>query len=195
MTTQPQPEAPDALRLAEIIKQFGGASAYQAAAELLRLHAECEALRKSLALVQQHHATAWNRGHTMGMAANRQIAREAQEAVARDAWGNTQLTEALLAAEAECETLRVERDALRAATGGRMGYFDDEVGKLRAECEALRADAERYRWLRGTGEYFTGDMDEDGFTEYSVFFWTASPTLDSAIDAARAAIKEQPNDH
>lgn len=98
---------PEALRLADIIEQFGGASAYQAAAELRRLHAECEELRKSLALVQQHHATAWNRGYTMGMAANRQIAREAQAAVARDAWGNTQLTEALLKAEAECEKLRI----------------------------------------------------------------------------------------
>lgn len=151
MTTQPQPEA---LRLADDADHFAGwlerrslptEDVRKYAAELRRLHAECEALRKSLALVQQHHATAWNRGHTMGMAANRQIAREAQEAVARDAWGNTQLTEALLAAE--------------------------------AECEAVRADAERYRWLR------------DIATDADWMFVRETPVkeTDAAIDAARAA--------
>lgn len=78
------------------------------------LEAECEALRKSLALVQQHHATSWNRGHQMGMMANRHIAKQAQEAVANDAWGNTQLTEALMSAEAKCDALQKRVEELEA---------------------------------------------------------------------------------
>jgi hypothetical protein len=81
----------------------------------IALQAECEALKKANALLQQHHATAWNRGHQMGMMANRQTAREALKAVERDAWGNTQLTEALLAAEAECEALRKDAERWKTA--------------------------------------------------------------------------------
>lgn len=62
-------------------------------------------LEKALKLVQQHHATAWNRGHIAGMAANRMVAQDALNAVKKDAWNNTQLTEALMAAEARCEEL------------------------------------------------------------------------------------------
>lgn len=72
-----------------------------------------ERMGRSLALVQQHHATAWNRGHEAGMRANRDIAKQATDAVKRDAWGNSQLTEALLAAEAERDQLRAEVEALR----------------------------------------------------------------------------------
>lgn len=83
----------------------------RAAAELRRLaavEAELAGAKKALALVQQHHTTAWNRGHEAGMRASRDAVKQATDSVARDAWGNTQLTEALLAVEAE-------RDALRAA--------------------------------------------------------------------------------
>lgn len=62
-------------------------------------------LEKALKLVQQHHATAWNRGHIAGMAANRMVAQDALNAVKKDAWNNTQLTEALMAAEGRCEEL------------------------------------------------------------------------------------------
>lgn len=128
-------------------------------AEIERLTAELAAARKALALVQQHHATAWNRGHTMGMAANRDIARQAQAAVARDAWGNTQLTEALLAAEAE-------RD------------------EARAELAAAREDAERYRWLaahaRSVGEHWGG--------RWSLVIDGPAPTRDDCEDALDAAI-------
>lgn len=81
------------------------------AAELRRLaavEAELAGAKKALALVQQHHTTAWNRGHEAGMRASRDAVKQATDSVARDAWGNTQLTEALLAVEAE-------RDALQAA--------------------------------------------------------------------------------
>lgn len=74
---------------------------------------ERDQLARSLALVQQHHATAWNRGHTIGMAAQEETARKALEAVKADAWGNAQLTEALLAAEAERDRLTAEQQVLR----------------------------------------------------------------------------------
>ena len=52
---------PEALRLAEIVEQFGGATAYQAAAELRRLHArvaelESAATRKPLTKHEIHLA-------------------------------------------------------------------------------------------------------------------------------------------
>ena len=78
---------------------------------------ERDRLEKALALVQQHHATAWNRGHTIGMAAQEETARKAMEAVKADAWGNAQLTEALLAAEAERDRLAAEVESLRADAG------------------------------------------------------------------------------
>ena len=62
---------------------------------------------------------------------------------------------------------------------------------LRAECDALRADAERYRWLRH------GDNDEPCL-HFSAECKAGTDTvwlvrdveLDAAIDAARAALKE-----
>lgn len=70
-------------------------------------------LEEALKLVQQHHATAWNRGHIAGMAANRMIAQDALNAVKKDAWNNTQLTEALMAAEARCEELERQLEEAR----------------------------------------------------------------------------------
>ncbi len=93
---------PSAIGMAKLLEREGKTVA---AAELRRLHAENEALKKAVALLQQHHATAWNRGHTMGMEANEDTARRALEAVKQDAWGNTMLTEALLKAEAQRDAL------------------------------------------------------------------------------------------
>ena len=73
-------------------------------------------LEKALKLVQQHHATAWNRGHIAGMAANRMVAQDALNAVKKDAWNNTQLTEALMAAEARCEELERQLEEARKAS-------------------------------------------------------------------------------
>lgn len=119
-------------------------------AHAVALVAERDRLRESLALVQQHHATAWARGHERGMAANRSIAREAQEALWQDAWGNTQLTEALMAAE--------------------------------SECEALRKDAERYRWL--LANYARGDGYDA--IDAALNNGEADTQLSPAIDAAMA---------
>lgn len=96
---------------------------------------ERDRLEKALALVQQHHATAWNRGHTIGMAAQEETARKALDAVKADAWGNAQLTEALLAAEAERDRLTAEQQVLRqwiAEVLPVLGSIDSE-----GECHAL----------------------------------------------------------
>lgn len=104
------------------------------ASAIAELEQECERLRKALSLVQQHHATAWNRGHMMGMEANRQIAKQAQEAVASDAWGNTQLTEALMKAEAECEALRKDAGRYALLRRGQRWSVVNGIG------DTLRAD-------------------------------------------------------
>ena len=138
----------------------------QAAAELRRLHAEVEALKKAQALLQQHHATAWNRGHAMGMMANRQIASEAMKAVAKDAWGNTQLTEALMAAEAEVEALR----------------------KYKAAAHLIAEDAGRFQWMKDHALAIDTVADPDN----QVQIWhgtdpalcTYGKTLSEAVDAA-----------
>jgi hypothetical protein len=102
MTTQSE-----ALRLAERLESdfIRSQTMLDAAAELRRLHAENETLKKAVARLQQHHATAWNRGHTMGMRANEDTAQRALDGVKKDAWGNTMLTEALLKAEARRDAL------------------------------------------------------------------------------------------
>lgn len=122
-------DKPEALRLAaELEAPVGTQSTYsamqQAAAELRRLQAEYETLKKSV-------ATAWNRGHTMGMRANEDIARQALEVVKKDAWGNTQLTEALLKAEEQRDALL---EALERYQVKRQDFdrFADEITALRA---------------------------------------------------------------
>ena len=57
----------------------------------------------------------------------------------------------------------------------------EDYDALLAELDALRADAERYRWLRGNG----GDYrvtETDGFGSYCLKY---DYDLDAAIDAAR----------
>jgi hypothetical protein len=133
----------------------------------IALQAECEALKKANALLQQHHATAWNRGHEMGMMANRQTAREALKAVASDAWGNTQLTEALLAAEAECEALRA-----KAARYDWLTRRDGEVSVL-----AFKNDCRNpFTTIRASGS-----LNVDGHCD----------CVHEAIDAAMAAMGKE----
>lgn len=99
-------EKSKALWLADELDAYHTRSCHkEAAAELRRLHEENETLKQSVARLQQHHATAWNRGHTMGMKANEDTARRALDAVKQDAWGNTQLTEALLKVEEQRDAL------------------------------------------------------------------------------------------
>lgn len=143
-----------ALRLADHVDRYSPPGfTNEIAAELRRLAAveeELERTKKSLALVQQHHTTAWNRGHEAGMRASRDAVTQATDAVARDAWGNTQLTEALLAVEAERDKLRADyeqacklvADMHMAAMGQRIGPVlgvVEDVAALRAQREADRA--------------------------------------------------------
>ena len=94
-----------------------------------------EALAQAVARLQQHHATAWNRGHTMGMKANEDTARRALDAVKQDAWGNTQLTEALLKAEAQRDALL---EALKELTGHTNERFTGGVwDRARAAIKAV----------------------------------------------------------
>ena len=57
----------------------------------------------------------------------------------------------------------------------------DIIVKLRAECEAMRADAERYRSLRRGRHAWLVVSSHDQSVEY------ADEELDAAIDAARGA--------
>ena len=64
----------------------------------------------------------------------------------------------------------------------------EEADGLRAEVEALREDAERYRWLRETSA--NGWSNGDDYEPVLVFVTTADSKswreeLDAAIDAAR----------
>ena len=62
--------------------------------------------------------------------------------------------------------------------------FSDELTRLRAEVEALRADAERYRWIRdGSNPPWVMQMLERYADNGSDF--------DAEVDAARAAQGEQ----
>lgn len=99
---------------------------FDAAHAISTLTAERDEAKRGLALMQQYHATAWNRGHEAGMRANRDIAKQATEAVARDAWGNSQLTEALMVTEAERDALRAEVGALR-DDARRLDWLDAEI--------------------------------------------------------------------
>ena len=109
----------------------------KAAAELRRLHAESEVLKLSVARLQQHHATAWNRGHTMGMKANEDTARRALDAVKQDAWGNTQLTEALLKAEDQRDALLEALKTVEWHGGGSCWVVDaDKIAAAIAKVEA-----------------------------------------------------------
>lgn len=56
-----------------------------------------------------------------------------------------------------------------------------EIEGLRAECEALRKDAERYRWLRTHGNAFYNCTVYQGI----------GAAVDAAIDAAMAAQEPQ----
>jgi hypothetical protein len=62
--------------------------------------------------------------------------------------------------------------------------LSERVAALRAERDALRADAERYRWLRSRAIYMgvgvgVGDWD------FGRIAASTAPNIDAAIDAAR----------
>lgn len=66
--------------------------------------------------------------------------------------------------------------ALASSTWAKMNHLQgEEILALRAERDALRRDAERYRWLR----------DVDAQTQWHHVDWTGDPEdIDAAIDAA-----------
>jgi hypothetical protein len=107
----------------------------------------------------------------------------------------------IAALEAERNTLSDAWNELFEAAADRL----IEIGKLNAEVErrvqevnALRADAERYRWLRDEcGRSF--GMGIDSPAEHSIVWlwqqaipdeanWTLERALDAAIDAARGVV-------
>lgn len=57
-----------------------------------------------------------------------------------------------------------------------------------AEVEAMRADAERYRWLRDSGKYSPAWSGGGWGLAMGAHRYSASE-LDGAVDAARAALK------
>lgn len=64
----------------------------------------------------------------------------------------------------------------------------EEVASLQSEVEALRADAERYRWLRDRPFSILSLKSKWGS---DLNFIASTPNLDAAIDAARAAARER----
>jgi hypothetical protein len=62
----------------------------------------------------------------------------------------------------------------------------EEIIRLRAKVEALRADAERYAYLRNAS---TGKL-VNAVASSAFPCWLNGAELDAAIDAARAALKE-----
>ena len=134
------------------------------AAELRRLSAERDALRNELwdarrehditrgnlkltrlgrdelqaqvVRLQAQNVTAWNRGHAVGAIAVGKLTQQVAEQNQRDAWGNSQLTEALLAAEAardaaQAQVARLEADARQWLP------FPDNVPPLDKRCAVI----------------------------------------------------------
>jgi TolA-binding protein len=96
---------------------------------------------------------------------------------------------------AELRRLHAEIDRLR---DGLLAWqtaavdIRQQLKKAEAEVERLRADAERYRWLRkcarATSEHWGGRWSL--VTEGPAPENATSAGIDAAIDAARAALKE-----
>lgn len=92
-------------------------------------------------------------------------------------------------------TIATLRDELKAVTAHCDGLVD-EAATLRAEVEGLRADAERYRWLKhkAPGEIVFDHINDDHRFELYVPFdgnpidndKESNARLDAAIDAAKA---------
>jgi hypothetical protein len=89
----------------------------------------------------------------------------------------------------ECISLRAERDALQQIVAdyppieAELREVSDRAFRAEAENERLRADAERYRWLRDPANAYRDEWNY--FGPYS-----SEAEIDAVIDAARAALKE-----
>ena len=163
---------PEALRIVERLRTgvYGLnriALCQKAADAIERLTAERDALKLTVERLQQHNTTTWNAGHTLGVMAGQKALSQAQDALKRDAWGNTQLTEALLAAEAERDALRDALQSLcnrieyESATPLDWNQYDTALKALAAapapdKPHATEAEGEAY-----TQGYFDGVRDTE----------------------------------
>jgi predicted nuclease with TOPRIM domain len=106
--------------------------------------------------------------------------------------GGETLRQRLRVAEAEVDRLRTEVETLtdsNASKADRLDRLGETVVRLSAEVEALRADAERYRWLRDVSEpphnFYLSVPDEFAGVCYQ------PGEVDAYIDAARAALGQE----
>src|SRR5690606_1593066 len=81
--------------------------------------------------------------------------------------------------EEELFCVRQDRDA----HFGELMRALEQVDALKAECEKLRKDAERYRWLRDKCDRWDGGLVDAKVTEFSLSSWSGDD-LNAAIDAA-----------
>lgn len=100
------------------------------------MKAECERLRKL-------HQDAYQRGFHEGSMGLREAYDAIQEVKRQDAWGNAQLTEALLAAEDRAERVEIENAALT------------------AENERLHKAIRRLCNIYVVDDYYSGDLREE----------------------------------
>lgn len=128
-------------------------------------------------LGMQHRNAAW---HDEADALLRRIpALEGQRDAANE---SANAMHAMLCAEVKkTHELEAERDRHLAEHAQCMADMDGEIDRLRAEVEALRADAERYRWLRSENQMVAGPCAYGPWMGPPMFNYE----LDSAIDAAR----------
>lgn len=94
------------------------------------------------------------------------------------------------ALKAELAVLRADRDSWEEQASDRLKDWDE----MRQQCEALRADAERYRWLRERINWEDRIIEHPGFAPRCDRFWVHYDTreirpdsehIDDYIDAAR----------
>ena len=109
--------------------------------------------------------------------------------------GDAEISTELRRLHAENEALRVKNNQMETEintawqevkTEQRLS-FRDQVAKLEAENDALRADAERYRWLRDQSGGYASNAKFTIYYRDGDWVQRVRPDdLDAAIDAARS---------
>jgi chromosome segregation ATPase len=150
--------------------------AARVSSEAAVLQVEAHKSAKQVARLQAQNATAWNRGHAVGTIAVGKLTQQVAEHNQRDAWGNSQLTEALMAAEAardeaQAQVARLEADAQVRAR--RLAWLMDYLTKhslLRAEfCRPPSPEAATGDWwvLRSPAVIAGGTCEGFGKDEWA----------------------------